>query len=132
MGHTMSIVIILLVVLVAAGVAMAVRAGTNRQQHVGAAARLAIQRSVGDDRYTTVTRMLNDLAQRGDSTRIAAVWEEIELPLLQILPDCPPDSKGPLIDALDAAALVCRNRDTAKGMMTLRDSMMGPQTESET
>jgi hypothetical protein len=52
-------------------------------------------------------------------------WNRIELPLVEALPDCPPDTKPELIRALDAAARGCAHRDTAKRLTTVRNSLVG-------
>ncbi len=54
---------------------------------------------------------------------IPAVWERIELPLVQDLPDCPPDTKRSLATALEDCSTACRHRDTARRIMIVRDSL---------
>lgn len=78
----------------------------------------------GAARCIEAARLLRRLAERGDSGAIAATWEAIELPLLQALPDCPPDSKVELIQALDACARACRIVETARAIMTMRNSLI--------
>lgn len=59
-----------------------------------------------------------------DQAALAAAWEQIELPLLQALPDCPPDFKIELVTALDEAVKACANREVAKRINTLRNSLL--------
>ena len=54
---------------------------------------------------------------------IPSVWERIELPLVQDLPDCPPSTKQQLIAALEDCSAACRHRDTARRIMIVRDSL---------
>lgn len=56
--------------------------------------------------------------------QIVAAWERCELPLVQALPDCPPASKAPLLRALENCSAACRNRDVARRIMVLRDSLV--------
>ena len=59
----------------------------------------------------------------GDPAGIPDAWERIELPLVQDLPDCPPDAKAPLLRALEDCAAACRHRETARRIMLVRDSL---------
>jgi len=43
---------------------------------------------------------------------------------VEALPDCPPDLKPALITALEAVAQATANRDTAKRIMTARNSLL--------
>jgi hypothetical protein len=56
--------------------------------------------------------------------QLPTAWDRIELHLLQALPDCPPDYKIELVNAIDSAARACSHRDTAKRMLTLRNSLI--------
>lgn len=56
--------------------------------------------------------------------RIPAAWERIELPLLRDVPDCPPDAKPELVRVLEDCCAACRNRDVARRIMLLRDSLV--------
>jgi hypothetical protein len=69
--------------------------------------------------------VLQRLTRAGDGAGIAASIDEIELPLLQSIPDCPPALKPSLAQALEDAAKVCANRDAAKRLMTLRNAVVG-------
>ena len=59
----------------------------------------------------------------GDPAGIPAAWDRIELPLVQDLPDCPPDAKAPLLRALEDCSAACRHRETARRIMVVRDSL---------
>jgi len=74
----------------------------------------------GARRCLAALRLFQELARRADEASIAHAWEALELPLLQALPDCPPDAKAELVLALDACALACGNRELDKRIMTLR------------
>jgi hypothetical protein len=78
----------------------------------------------GPGRCVEAARLLRRLAAHGDSTDLARVWDAIELPLLHAIPDCPPDYKVELIDALDACARSCRVVETAKRLVTMRNSLL--------
>jgi hypothetical protein len=78
----------------------------------------------GSARCVIATRLLRALGDRGDSEGIVSAWARIEMPLLQALSDCPPDYKAELIGALDAAARACRHRETAKALVTMRNSLL--------
>jgi hypothetical protein len=80
--------------------------------------------AVGPGRCVEAARLLRRLAERRDQAAIAAAWEPIELPLLQALPDCPPDYKVELISALDDCAKACRDRELAKRLVTMRNSLI--------
>ena len=78
----------------------------------------------GAARCVEAARTLRTLATSNDQAAIAGIWDGIELPLLQALPDCPPDYKIELINALDACAKACSNREVTKRIMTLRNSLI--------
>lgn len=78
----------------------------------------------GAARCVEAARTLRTLATSHDQAAIAGIWDGIELPLLQALPDCPPDYKVELINALDACAKTCSNREVTKRIMTLRNSLI--------
>jgi len=117
------IIPILLVFLVAAAVATVVTLlrQRSRQEREDRLAKLIDAH--GPIRCLLAARMLADLAKRGDGKAVAIAWERIELPLLQALPDCPPDGKVGLIAALDAAALIAP-REVAKQLITMRNSLV--------
>jgi hypothetical protein len=78
--------------------------------------------SHGAARCVIAARLLRDLTARS-GRELADAWTRIEMPLLQALPDCPPDWKVELINALDAAAKAAP-RDTARAIMTMRNSLI--------
>ena len=63
-------------------------------------------------------------AMATDPSGIPAEWERLELPLIQDLPDCPPATKAPLRRALEDCAGACRNREVARRIMVVRDSLL--------
>jgi len=79
--------------------------------------------ATGPVRCLLAIEVLQPLASAPE--RIPAVWERIELPLLRDLPDCPPDAKPSLMRALEDCGAACRNRDVARRIMLLRDSLVG-------
>src|ERR1043165_8189302 len=96
-----------------------------RKQDVGRTAVQKVLGAVGPARCLAAIRVLNDLKDEANHDATAAVWAAIELPLLQALPDCPPDAKPVLMNALDALAKATANRELAKRVMTLRNGLMG-------
>lgn len=96
--------------------------GWRRGRRGGVAALLAVQ---GAARCVAAVRVCQELSRSGDPEPIVTAWEEIEMPLLQALPDCPPEVKPDLISALDACAGACTRRDVAKRIMALRNSLLG-------
>lgn len=79
----------------------------------------------GAARCIAATLLLEALARRGDQDAIVRTWERLELPLLEALPDCPPDYKRPLVDALDGCVRVCQVVAVSRSMMDLRNSLLG-------
>lgn len=79
--------------------------------------------ATGPARCLIAVEVLRDLASAPE--RIPAAWERIELPLLRDVPDCPPDDKPALVRALEDCGGACRNRDVARRIMLLRDSLVG-------
>lgn len=79
--------------------------------------------ATGPARCLLAVEVLQALAGRGAA--IPAAWERIELPLLRDLPDCPPDAKPELVRVLEDCCAACRNRDVARRIMVLRDSLVG-------
>ncbi len=89
---------------------------------VGAAQVLASQ---GPLRCRAAALLLVRLAANGDQAAIRTVFDVIELPLLQALPDCPPVDKVRLCAALEGCAARVANRDLAKRLMTMRNALVG-------
>jgi hypothetical protein len=90
---------------------------------VGAGALRAVLIEVGPRRCLAAADLLERLSGE-DTARIAAAWGELEGPLLEALPDCPPDAKERLAVALANCASACRHRASAQGMMSLRNSLL--------
>ncbi len=80
--------------------------------------------AIGAARCIESVRLMSDLVQRGAGVELIGAWERIEMPLLQAIPDCPPDYKVELINALDAAARICPRRETSASMLTMRNSLL--------
>jgi hypothetical protein len=83
-----------------------------------------VMAAVGPRRVAAATTVLEALAQDGHSDAIAATWHALEGPLLEALPDCPPEAKTDLAAALAACAEACANRESAQGMMLIRNSLL--------
>ncbi len=92
---------------------------------VGAGALRATLAEVGPRRCLASAALLERLSLE-DSARITEAWGQLEGPLLEALPDCPPDAKERLAEALATCAGACRHRATAQGMMSLRNSLLSP------
>jgi hypothetical protein len=97
------------------------RSGAATQ--TGIAEMLAAQ---GPVRCRCALNLLRRLAARGDGQVIAQTLDAIELPLVQVLPDCPPALKPELVDALDACAACTPNRAAAKRLVDLRNALLSP------
>jgi hypothetical protein len=123
-----SITIVLGLIIVVVVVAWLIR-GRSRVVHPDILRRVLHANGAG--RCVAALRLFQDLAARRDEASIAIAWEALELPLLQALPDCPPDAKAALVLALDACAMACGNRDLDKRIMTLRDGLY-PSESRET
>lgn len=80
--------------------------------------------SVGPARCLAAIKVVTSLKQEANQRATVAVWDAIELPLVQALPDCPPNAKPVLMNALDSLAKATANRELAKRVMTLRNSLM--------
>jgi len=73
----------------------------------------------GAARCRAACDLLEELAEQ-DSLAIARAWQQLEPLLLPAMPDCPPDLKPRLAEALLACHAVTRHRATQKGLMDLR------------
>lgn len=80
--------------------------------------------SVGPARCLAAIKVVTALKQEANQQATLAVWDAIELPLVQALPDCPPSAKPVLMNALDALAKATANRELAKRVMTLRNGLV--------
>ena len=121
-----ALLIPILVALVAGAVgAMIVLWARGRFSPVGGVA--AVEKVItanGAARCVEATRLMRALAARGDSAAIVRDFNAIEMPLLQAIPDCPPDYKVELIAALDGCSRACRVVEASKRIMTMRNSML--------
>lgn len=113
------------------GLALVVMAGRwwgwpflRRRSQDGLRLALVVCQAHGARRCVKAMELLEALAEADDGPAVAAAWHELELPLLEALPDCPPDLKFRLIAACDAAAAVTAHRETAKGLMAVRNSLV--------
>jgi hypothetical protein len=91
-----------------------------RARHVALETVLA---EVGSRRCLAATAALEGLAEQ-DSETIAETWTRLEGPLLEALPDCPPEDKPRLAEALAECAERCSRRASARSMMLLRNSLL--------
>jgi hypothetical protein len=78
--------------------------------------------SHGAMRCAAAVNVLHALSA-ADSPIIAAAWDQLEGPLLEALPDCPPSVKPALAEALAECAQACANRAAAQGMMEMRNGL---------
>ncbi len=78
----------------------------------------------GAQRCIKAMELLEALVEAEDGHAVAAAWGELELPLLEALPDCPPDLKFRLITACETAAAITAHRETAKGLMAVRNALV--------
>jgi hypothetical protein len=78
----------------------------------------------GPARCVHAARLLQDVAGSGSTQRIAKVFDGLEGPLLEALPDCPPDYKAEIIAALDLCARTCKDAVTTRKIVALRNSLM--------
>lgn len=78
----------------------------------------------GPARCIETARLLHDLGKSGSTARIARAFDALEVPLMEALPDCPPDYRAELITALDLCAKTCRDDATARRIVALRNSLM--------
>jgi hypothetical protein len=81
-------------------------------------------RAYGSARCVEAVTALEYLANQGITAEIAERWQQMELPLLQALPDCPPENKVTLREALEKCSKACSHRDTARSIMTMRDALV--------
>ena len=77
---------------------------------------------VGPRRLREASTLLRQAARRGEAW-IAPVWEVLELPLVEAIPDCPPPTRLELVAVLEACHERCRNRELQKRLMTFRNSL---------
>ena len=80
--------------------------------------------ATGPKRCELAVGLLRHLQRVKPEEEIHRIWEEIELPLVQVVPDSPPELKPVLIKRLDALYKICRNRSYQQRIMTLRNSLV--------
>lgn len=80
--------------------------------------------ATGPRRCELSVGLLRHLQRVKPENEIHRIWEEVELPLVQAIPDCPPELKPVLIKRLDALYKTCRNRSYQQRIMTLRNSLV--------
>jgi len=112
-------------ILAAVVVAVLVLLRLMRKQDTTRNAVQTVLSAVGPARCLAATQVLTSLQREANQRATLAVWDAIELPLVQALPDCPPSAKPALMNALDALAKATSNRELAKRVMTLRNGLMG-------
>lgn len=95
-----------------------------RRSRDGARLARSVCATHGARRCVKAMELLETLVEAEDGAAVAAAWGVLELPLLEALPDCPPDLKFRLITACEAAAGITAHRDTAKGLMAVRNSLV--------
>lgn len=100
------------------------RGGTGGRRRGRAVPLGPVLGSHGAMRCIAAVGVLQALATQDDGSVIVDAWEQLEGPLLQALPDCPPDRKLDLADALAACSAACPNRAAAQAMMTLRNGLV--------
>ena len=83
-----------------------------------------LKNAQGAMRCVIATQLFEQLAKRGNSQNIIDLWERVEMPILQAIPDCPPDQKTPLANAITDTAKQVANREIAKRMMTMRNGIL--------
>jgi hypothetical protein len=83
-----------------------------------------VRQLIGPARCVQAARLLQDVGVSASSRRIAMVFDALEGPLLEALPDCPPDYKAEIISALDLCAKSCRDNATSRRIVALRNSLM--------
>ena len=119
-------VLLMLLVAVAAGVATwwwLRRRLVSPARHDLALTR--IEAAHGPARLALTASLLTQLAQ-APASEIIRIWDRLELPLLAVLPDCPPAAKPVLVERLDALAKACSHRETARRILDLRNGLVGP------
>ncbi len=116
-----------LLILVAAVIAVIVLLAVARGARAPRAARVqtvAVLRARGATRIQAALALFRLLALAGDERRIERAWEEVEIPLIEVLPDCPPQLKQPLALTLDDLHGCCRKRELQHRIMDVRNSLL--------
>ncbi|TVR09784.1 MAG: hypothetical protein EA401_12645 [Planctomycetota bacterium] len=84
----------------------------------------------GPRRCELAAGVLRHLKRVDPPQRRQEIWDHIEMPLLEALPDCPPELKPILINRLDELYRSLKHRDYQRRIMTMRNSLVPPDTES--
>ncbi len=116
------------ILLVVACVIAALIAMAARQRRADAAVKGLMRRALeanGAGRCIASLAVLRQLRDLSAPETVAGAWDVLELPLLDALPDCPPDYKTPLREALEDVAKRCAKRDIARRVMVMRDALVG-------
>ncbi|MDA3960358.1 MAG: hypothetical protein PF961_06185 [Planctomycetota bacterium] len=79
--------------------------------------------AVGPARCSAATELLEGMARRGDKALIAAMWDRLELPLLEAAPDCPPQHKSRLIAALEDCHACIEQRVLQRRLIDMRNGL---------
>jgi len=77
----------------------------------------------GAARCEAAIELLHGLARRGDPELIESMWDRLELPLLEAVPDCPPGSKSSLMQSLETCHGRIRKRELQRRLMDMRNSL---------
>jgi hypothetical protein len=115
-----------IIFVLAAGLAISIGLLIAHRKRFGHNARSLAKRVArchGAARCTAAIALLDHLSRYPASPDAIEAWDDIELPLLQALPDCPPTYKAMLRQGLEACSARCPHRETAKRMMTMRDAL---------
>ena len=115
--------------LIALAVLLAALFGLARLARTAAGAAFASEcedflTATGPKRCELSIGLLRHLQRVKPEQEIHRIWDEIELPLVEAIPDCPPELKPVLIKRLDALYKICRNRSYQQRIMTLRNSLV--------
>ncbi len=78
----------------------------------------------GAARLSALSLIIEDMAKRGGGrfagNTLFEQWELLEIPLLEVLPDCPPDERTVLIARLNALYEATAHRALQKQVMDMR------------
>jgi len=81
-------------------------------------------RASGPRRCELSVGFLRHLQRVSPEMEIHRIWEQVELPLVEALPDCPPELKPLIIKRLDTLHKQCRHREYQRRIMTVRNSLV--------
>lgn len=84
----------------------------------------------GPRRCELAVGVLRHLKRVDPPERRQEIWDAIELPLLQALPDCPPELKPIMINRLDDLHRSIKHREYQRRIMTMRNSLV-PETADQ-